>query len=190
MEKDPRKITQDWVENVVLGLKLCPFGHEVWRDGHWDIHVSDISNIKERLEVTNATIENFLKHKDKQDNTSLLVFPEVKENFIRFYNFTAMVEEELRHKGLEKLIQIVTFHPEFKFEGEKSSSRGNYVNRSPFPTIHFLWASEVTAVLEKQGKDIGIKVANENNNKLKNMSDQDFEEKVLRYVANYWNKDE
>lgn len=189
MSNDAKKVTQEWVEKVVLGLNLCPFGHDVWNEGKWDIVVSDVVEIKERLDVIDGVLNTFLENKENQDNTLLLVFPAVKENFIKFYNFTAMFEEELRQKGLDKLVQIVTFHPEFKFEGEKKSARGNYVNRSPFPTVHFLWASEVTAVLEKKGEDIGVKVANENNNKLKNMNEDDFDSKVKKYVENYWQND-
>lgn len=189
MSNEVKRKTQEWVENVVLGLNLCPFGHDIWQQGRWEITVSDKVDIKARLETIEEVLDKFLENKDQQDNTILLVFPEIKENFIRFYNFTAMFEETLRQKGIEDLIQIVAFHPQFKFEGEKSSARGNYVNRSPYPMIHFLWANEVKAVMDKKGNDIGQKVAGDNNKKLSAFSEEDFQNKVLKYVQSDWESD-
>jgi hypothetical protein len=158
-----------WVDNVVLGLNLCPFAHDIWKEGRWEIAVSNAPDNGQRFKDALVAIEAF-----------------VKENFIRFYNFSAMVEEEIRQMGLQDQVQIVTFHPEFRFEGEKKESRGNYVNRSPYPLLHFLWTEEVTRVIEKNGEKIGEKVAHDNNKKLLSLSDSEFEDMVLKYTRSSW----
>jgi hypothetical protein len=174
-----------WVDNVVLGLNLCPFAHDIWKEGRWEIAVSNAPDNGQRFKDALVAIEAFVKNKEER-GTMLYVFPEAKENFIRFYNFSAMVEEEIRQMGLQDQVQIVTFHPEFRFEGEKKESRGNYVNRSPYPLLHFLWTEEVTRVIEKNGEKIGEKVAHDNNKKLLSLSDSEFEDMVLKYTRSSW----
>lgn len=184
---------QLWVENVVLKLNLCPFAHEMWNRGDWSIVVRENEDKDKIFQWTEAEIKVFLEEQRKkveegkgEVSTTLLVFPHSKENFIKFYNFSAMIEELVKDLGFDQEVQIVTFHPQFRFEGEKSNARGNYVNRSPYPLLHLLWAQEVTDVLEKFGENIGQKVAQENNIKLSSMTDDEFEEKVLKYVNSSW----
>lgn len=186
-ENEVQLAVQEWVEKVVLGLNLCPFAHDLWRSGNWDITVLNDDNKARRLEWAQGQVERFVSKAPEQKNyTSLLVFPQARENFIKFYNFSAMVEDTIAELGLKDKIQLVTFHPLFRFEGEKIDARGNYVNRSPYPLLHLLWEQDVTAVVEKLGENIGQKVAQENNNKLSSMSDDEFQEKVLKYVHSRW----
>lgn len=191
IEEDVTQSVKSWVEAVILGLNLCPFAHDIWKRGDWSIEVDLESNKANRFEWTKERIVNFLKLSiensgDKTGFTTLLVYPNAKENFIKFYNFSAMVEDLLLEMDLKDDVQIVTFHPEFRFEGEKRDARGNFVNRSPFPLLHLLWSRDVTNIIEKFGENIGQKVAQENNNKLSSMSENDFAEKVLKYVESSW----
>lgn len=183
---------KNWVEAVILGLNLCPFAHDIWKKGDWSIEVDLDGNKGHRFDWTRKKIEEFVKLSQskskgqKSGHTTLLVFPYARENFIKFYNFSAMIEDVLLEMGLKEEVQLVSFHPEFRFEGEKRDARGNFVNRSPFPLLHLLWAKDVSDVIEKFGENIGQKVAQENNNKLSSMNDNDFEEKVLKYVRSSW----
>lgn len=191
-KQDVTQSVQSWVEAVILGLNLCPFAHDIWKRGDWSIEVDLASDKGQRFDWTKERIEQFvLDSKARNEGemkgfTTLLVYPLARENFIKFYNFSAMIEDMLLEMGLKDHIQLVTFHPEFRFEGEKRDARGNFVNRSPFPLLHLLWAGDVTDVIEKFGENIGQKVAQENNNKLSSMTDNDFEEKVLKYVRSSW----
>lgn len=181
------KIIEDaiksWIENIVIGLNLCPFAHDLWKENRWKIKTSNGINNQDRFKDTIEAVKDFI---EKKDSTLFLVFSEAKENFIRFYNFSALIEEEIKQMGLQDQIQIVTFHPEFRFEGEKKSARGNFVNRSPYPLLHFLWTDEVSRVIEKHGQNIGEKVAYDNNQKLLSLSESEFEEKVLKFTHSLW----
>jgi hypothetical protein len=40
------------------------------------------------------------------------------------------------------------FHPRFRYEGEEEDSVENYTSRSPYPTVHLIRASVITAARE------------------------------------------
>jgi hypothetical protein len=40
------------------------------------------------------------------------------------------------------------FHPRFRYEGEEEDSVENYTSRSPYPTVHLIRASIITAARE------------------------------------------
>ena len=75
-------------------------------------------------------------------------------------------------------IQIVCFHPEFKFESLEDEDRANFVNRSPFPMIHILRKSEVQRAAQIKG---GENISFINEKKLKSMSVEEFK-KVFSYL--------
>lgn len=188
MEKDQIKTNiENWVQEVVLKQNLCPYAHDIWNRGDYEIVVSTDTEFKNRMDM----VLSYLKEKKsdlKSFGTGLLVFPEVKENFIRFYNFHAMLDEELKAIDFGDDFQIVTFHPEFRFEGEKKSSKGNFVNRSPYPLLHILKTSDVTEVLEKVGEGAGVEVAMRNKRFLEGLSEEDFENKINKFITPFWNK--
>ncbi|MCR9206060.1 MAG: DUF1415 domain-containing protein [Halobacteriovoraceae bacterium] len=189
MEKDQIKNNvKNWVQEVVLKQNLCPYAHDVWNRGQYEIIVSPDTDFKRRMDLVLSYLQE--KKSDlKSFGTGLLVFPEVKENFIRFYNFHAMVDEELKARNLEGDFQIVSFHPEFRFEGEKKSSKGNFVNRSPYPLLHILKSSDVTDVIERVGESAGVEVAMRNKEFLEGLTEDDFENKINKFITPFWNKD-
>jgi hypothetical protein len=46
------------------------------------------------------------------------------------------------------LVRPQQFHPEFAYEGEEAESVENYTSRSPYPTVHLIRASLITAARE------------------------------------------
>lgn len=182
------EIIETWVKQVILDQNLCPFAHEVWNSNLYEIIVSESTDFKERMEFMKSHLKG-LKNKEGT-RTSLIVFPKVGENFIKFYNFNAMLDEEIKRDGMDGLFQVVTFHPEFRFEGEKKSARGNFVNRSPFPLLHVLRSDDVSAVVERIGETGGVEVAMRNKEFLENLSEDEFNEKIGQYILNFWKKDE
>ena len=56
-----------------------------------------------------------------------------------------MVLEEM---GLQGEIQIASFHPDYRFEGEPVGAAGHFTNRAPYPLIHLLRETMVTNALD------------------------------------------
>lgn len=173
---------QTWVEDVVIGLNLCPFARPSWSKGNWRISsVAGDDHIK-LIEDALTSIKDCVEDMRSSDNENLLLlFPECGDDFLPFLNLCSIIEIELDILGYLNEVQMVVFHPHFRFEGEDVDARGNYVNRSPYPMIHLLKKSSMDAVVEKFGESIGEEVSLKNNEVLCGLSDEDFEKKVLRF---------
>ena len=50
--------------------------------------------------------------------------------------------------GIDKLIQIASFHPDYQFADSEASDVTNYTNRSPYPLIHFLRVKDVSTAID------------------------------------------
>lgn len=174
-----KDIVTQWVEKVVIGQNICPFA----KGETYKTIIVEGSDHSFALKRSEELIKEFAGDSEKG---YLIVFPELRDNFIQFFNFSALIEEEVAARGLNQDIQVVTFHPSFRFEGEKSSAVGNYVNRSPFPLVHLLNFKEVTKVMEKYGERVGEEISENNNKKLKGFTAREFQEKIGQYCEGFW----
>ena len=189
MEKNSTNIdifaehTQAWVENVVIDLNLCPFAQPSWGLGFWDISTlkgnDHMELIKGSITMIEDTVEKMLKGPLENQ---LIVMPECLDKFLPFLNLCSIIEMELEHSGALGSVQMVVFHPEFRFEGESVDDRGNYVNRSPYPTIHILKKDSIDKALSKLNDNVGEVVSLKNKETLNGLSVEDFKEKVLSYL--------
>ncbi len=53
----------------------------------------------------------------------------------------------LESAGLDGLVQLASFHPDYLFEGEAPDAASHYSNRAPWPTIHFIREDMLSRVL-------------------------------------------
>ena len=51
--------------------------------------------------------------------------------------------------GLEGVLQLASFHPDYIFEGADAGDPANYTNRSPYPMFHLLRELGLSARLEE-----------------------------------------
>ena len=70
--------------------------------------------------------------------TTLLVHPTLFPDFDTFNQMLDIADAAVVDNGLEGIVQIAPFHPDFQFEGTDSDDIGNYTNRSPYPTLHLI----------------------------------------------------
>lgn len=70
--------------------------------------------------------------------TTLLVCPEVPASFDDFNQFLDEADDAVRSLQLEGVIQVASFHPQYRFEGTGNDDVTNATNRSPWPTLHLL----------------------------------------------------
>ena len=130
--------TQDWLEKAVIGLNLCPFAKAVQAKGQIRWVLSDAQDTETLL----AELVNELRHladaDPAQTDTTLLVHPQVLGDFLDFNDFLEVADAALQQLGLEGVLQIAPFHPQFQFDGTKPDDVGNFSNRAPYPTLHLL----------------------------------------------------
>lgn len=135
-------------------------------------------------EVAKA-LEVLKNYPEMKGFTSFLVFPKENGSFEYFNDFCAVIEDKLKKMGLLKHLQVLVFHPEFRFE-EEDVERSYFVNRSPYPMIHLLWQKDVEEVVQKFGEEKTYTVARNNYNKLVSLSEQEFKDKILKYMNPNW----
>ena len=175
--------TRQWIEDVVIGLNLCPFAKPSWKVDQWEIVVIDKSDHLELIDEAIAAIKERLNQVEHNSLENIfLVMPNCTDDFLAYFNLCSIIEMELDIQRVLEQVQMVVFHPTFRFEGESEDARGNYVNRSPFPMIHFLKKATMDKIVEKYGEDIGAEISFNNKKSLDSLSDSEFEEKVNSYL--------
>src|SRR5690606_15077609 len=149
----PLELMTYWLENIIIGLSLCPFAMKPYKEKR-------IRFIESKNHLEDKIFQDLTKHIDifsKAQTTDLYYFPKLKMNFENFYELFQDLEDYLERNHYED-IQLVCFHPDFRFEGLDSSDKANFVNRSPYPCVHFLNALEFSSLglSESEGEKISF----------------------------------
>ena len=140
-------LTKYWLENIVLGLDLCPFARIPYQKGQ--IRISACGDTTEDEQLGHFLEEIDLLHQaDPKDiSTTLIAYPHGSPDFYEFNDFVGDLESMLEEAQLDDTFQLVAFHPRFVFVDTPFEHLGNYVNRSPFPIIHMLRSQEIARAL-------------------------------------------
>jgi uncharacterized protein len=142
MEKNPldhEKIINPvryWVINVVVGLNLCPFAKRELVKNQVRFSVTDAVTEEHLLETLKAELE-LLDH-DEAIETTLLIHPNVLQEFYDYNQFLDLADSLLEQMDLVGVYQIASFHPDYQFGGTEPDDVENYSNRSPYPMLHLL----------------------------------------------------
>jgi len=136
-----------WVQEVVVGLGLCPFARRPFEEGTIAYLVSR-ATIEDTLyrELLQA-LETFLLAGPAETSTALFICPDALPDFDAYDAFLGVVEQGLADTGLDQLVQIAGFHPEYRFADAPPDDPANYTNRSPWPLFHFIRQEEMSAAL-------------------------------------------
>ena len=138
---------RQWLEQVVIGLNLCPFAGAPYRNGQVRISISEATNDETLL----AHVQNELALIDQtpatQLETTLLVVPSMLADFDAYNQFLTPVDALLRHGGWEGKFQIASFHPRYQFRGTKGDDASNLTNRSPWPILHIIREASIDRAL-------------------------------------------
>lgn len=140
-----------WVRNWVISQGLCPWAASVMSEKKLNIAVIRHSYENNHLvDVHNSILQAVADIIDPATSTetALVALPAVTD-FSTYLEMVADIEELLEHKQLDSEIQLATFHPDYQFEGTKSTDVTNYTNRSPCALLHFLSVPQVTEVIDR-----------------------------------------
>jgi len=127
---------RQWVESFVVELNLCPFVKR------------ELVNNRIRLFSTNAVTEEQLLialqtelellNDDAAVETTLLIHPQVLQDFYDYNEFLNLADSLLIEMNLEGVYQVASFHPNYQFGGTDPDDVENCTNRSPYPMLHLL----------------------------------------------------
>lgn len=147
-DTDPLELTRNWVERVVIGLNLCPFAKAVQTRGQVRYRLSSAKTEAELLSELCNELTTLQAADPAVVDTTLLVHPNVLQDFFDYNDFLADADAQLVELGLEGELQIASFHPAYCFAGSEPDDAANYTNRSPFPMLHLLREASVSRAVE------------------------------------------
>lgn len=135
--------TRHWLERAVIGLNLCPFAKAA--------HVNErIRWVESPARDEQALLEHLLEElrllaaaDPEQTETTLLIHPHVLNDFLDYNDFLDTVDAAVEALGLAGVLQVASFHPDYRFEGTDADDVGNLTNRSPHPMLHLLREASV-----------------------------------------------
>ena len=130
--------TRRWIETVVLRHGLCPFAGPVVSSGGLHIAVSKATSTEQLVDDFIAELLELAHTERDKRETSLLVHPYVLTDFDSYNDFLDIVEATLVEAGMHGVIQVASFHPDYRFADEDADDPANYSNRSPYPMLHLL----------------------------------------------------
>jgi hypothetical protein len=136
--------TRRWISSFVIGLGLCPFARKVFDSGQIRYSVCEardevalLNDLTSELHVLRAAPSTTIE-------TTLLIHPHVLGNFLDYNEFLGVVDQLLGDLRLQGVIQVASFHPQYRFAGIAVDAAENYTNRSPYPMLHLLREASVS----------------------------------------------
>ena len=130
--------TRAWVKHAVIGLNLCPFAKAPQFKGLVRYAESEATDPAGLLTDLMDELQRLAKAPPERLETTLLVHPRVFTDFADFNDFLGVAEDAVADLGLEGVIQVASFHPNYRFEGTGADDITNATNRSPHPTLHLI----------------------------------------------------
>jgi len=137
-----------WLEDVVIGLNLCPFAAKPQRNKQIKIFVSEADSEEVLLQdILEQLVELDLKSPQELE-TTLVVVPNMLQDFIDYNFFIDWVEALIKQQDWEGIFQVATFHPDYYFAGTDPEDAENLTNRSPYPIFHLIREESMEKVLK------------------------------------------
>ena len=146
-----QKIEQDvqqWLEDVVIGLNLCPFAAKPNRNKQIKIFVSEATTEEVLLEDVLQELMNLDSKTAEELETTLVAIPNMLQDFMDYNFFLDWVDALIKQQEWEGIYQIATFHPDYCFGGAEPEDDENLTNRSPYPVLHLIREESMAKVLK------------------------------------------
>jgi hypothetical protein len=143
---DPIAVTRRWIQEMVIGLNLCPFARKVFDADRIRFVVSDAVDEIKLLESLSVELRTLTSAPRSSIETTILIHPHVLADFRDYNEFLAIADQRVEEWGFRGIIQIASFHPDYQFADTRADEIENYTNRSPYPMLHLLREESITEV--------------------------------------------
>lgn len=151
--------TKAWLEQFVIKLNLCPFAAKPFRENriHYALEASaEPTQIAERLIDELERLQT-----SPEIETTLLIVPNTLNDFGVYWDFIEVAESIIEQLGLIGVLQIASFHPEYRFDGAEPDDPANKTNQSPYPMLHLLREESLSEAIAAHPDVTGIPSRNE-----------------------------
>lgn len=140
--------TRAWLSEFVVGLNLCPFARPVVTSDTLRVVVCLAEGEEGVAKALLDEIDFIQRVSETEVATTLLIYPKALAQFDEYLAFLDGAELLLEEVNLNGVLQLASFHPDYRFAGESIDAASHYTNRAPFPMIHLLREDMVTRALE------------------------------------------
>ena len=151
---------QHWLDQVVIGLNLCPFAARPARAGQIRIAVSEARTEEALLTELHTELARLDGADVDELETTLLVIPRMLQIFDRYNQFLDLADALLDEFGWTGTYQIASFHPQYRFADTEPESRENFTNRAPYSILHLLREDSLDQALAGYPDPEGIPARN------------------------------
>jgi len=152
--------TRAWVEQAVIGLNLCPYAKAPQDRGLVRYALCETDDPAQLLACLVAELRLLAGSAPEQTETTLLVHPNVLNDFADFNDFLDLADAAVLDEGLEGVLQVASFHPQYQFADCAADDIANATNRAPHPTLHLLREESVSRAVDALGDGSAIYEAN------------------------------
>lgn len=139
---------EQWLDEVVIGLDLCPFAARPRREKRVRIAVSHATDDEALLNDLQAELERLSDTPAAELETTLLAIPNMLEDFADYNDFLDAVDLWVEQFGWEGDLQVASFHPQYQFADTEPDDPGNLTNRSPWPLLHIIREESLEKAIE------------------------------------------
>jgi hypothetical protein len=129
---------EQWLDEVVIGLDLCPFAARPRREKRVRIAISHATDEDALLDDLQAELEHLSDTPVDELETTLLAIPHMLEDFADYNDFLDAVDLWVAQFGWEGELQVASFHPQYQFADTEADDASNLTNRSPWPLLHII----------------------------------------------------
>jgi len=176
-----KKAISKWLDQFIIAKNVCPFAKNVREETKIVVsereHIEEVLEdfIKELREISTRDDDSNEEHDGVKTKTVLFAISpkcEFVRDFDSFLDFANIIDDAALQNGdtrgesvLDQLdlrgkVQVVSFHPDFIFAGEKLGDPGAFTNKAPYPLLHILREKDVTAAVKSHPDVKGIPKAN------------------------------
>ena len=139
--------TRAWVERAVIGLQLCPFARAPQGKGRVRYAISAAVDAEALMADLVAELNRLVEAPAERTETTLLVHPRALADFDDYNDFLGLADEALAALDLDGVVQIASFHPDYRFADSAPDDIANATNRSPFPMLQLLREESIERAL-------------------------------------------
>lgn len=149
-----------WLDDVVIGLNLCPFASRPRAERRIRLTISHATTEEGLLEDMQAELERLSDTPVSELETTVIAIPDMLEDFNDYNQFFDLVDLWLQQFGWEGEFQVASFHPHYQFAYTDPDDAGNLTNRSPWPLLHLIREDSLEQALAHYPDPDGIPARN------------------------------
>jgi hypothetical protein len=153
--EDPAAALEAWVRTFIIALDLCPFAAAPLTSGRVRFCSADCPTVDEAIAACATELARLIETPAEELSTTLVALPGWSD-FDEFLGLVGGLEHFLEVAGVEELVQVVAFHPDWVAADEDPEDPACATNRSPVPAVHLLRQEEVTRATRGHPDPTGI----------------------------------